>query len=407
MSILLFFMVKCIYILGFLLIPFLYNCKRKDFWKPNETFSCVQSIDTLGINQIQFIASHNSYRLRTYDPLYTRLKQMQFLVTNYNLGEWDYTHEPLTSQLNNFNVRGFELDFYMDPDGGKFYHRQGNKLINETTESFVPELLEPGLKILHFADLDYNTNNYTLKSGLQEIKNWSDAHPNHLPIFIMMEPKEDGLEGNLPFPLSLINFTEITKFDAAGLDLIDNEIKDVFGENLNKVITPDMVRNGASTLNKAITTKGWPKISVCRGKIIFVALFNDEQTANYLNGHPSLQGRPMFVYSDPGKPEAAFIKFEEAEPNKQYIQALVRSGYFIRTRSDIATFEAKTGNYSRLNNAIESGAQMISTDYYRPDARHATSTEWSDYKASFANDRMFRINPVNTREDNYSCELGE
>lgn len=389
-----------------LLVVFI-SCKRKDFYKPETVYSCSEAIDTLKLNQIQHIASHNSYRVKTYEPLYNRLKQIQFIITNYDLDEWDYTHEPLTSQLSDYNVRGFELDFYMDPNGGKFYHRQGNKLINESTESGVAELQQPGLKMLHFADLDYNTNNFTLKSGLQEIKAWSDAHPNHLPIFIMMEPKEDGLDGSLPFPLSLINFTEITEFDAAALDLIDNEIKDVFGQNLENVITPDKVRNGAPDLNTAITTKGWPMLKDCRGKVCFIALFDDAQKSDYLNGHPSLQDRPMFIYSEVGEPEAAFIKEDDAGPNKNYIKALVRSGYFVRTRSDIGTIEARNGDYSRLNDAIESGAQMISTDYYRPDERHETSNDWSDFKASFGDDKMFRINPVNTREQDYSCGLGE
>ena len=34
-----------------------------------------------------------------------------------------------------------------------------------------PELMEPGLKILHFPDIDFNTNYLTFKRALSVIKN--------------------------------------------------------------------------------------------------------------------------------------------------------------------------------------------------------------------------------------------
>ena len=39
----------------------------------------------------------------------------------------------------------------------------------------------------------------------------------------------------------------------------------------------------------------------------------------YLNGHPSLQDRVMFLKSTPGNPEAAFVVEDDAtEKNKRY-----------------------------------------------------------------------------------------
>ncbi len=397
----------------YLLIPFLAcffiteSCKRIDFADDSACLSCLEAMDTLRINQFQHIASHNSYRLKTYAPLYNRLRQIQFLSSNYRVDEWDYTHETIQTQLEDFNVRGFELDFYMDPLGGKFYERKGNSLIFESTTSNEPELLDPGLKMLHFADLDYMTNNLTLKSGLQEIKAWSDAHPNHLPIYIMMEPKEDGLEGNLPFPLNAINFTEITKFGQSGLDIIDDEIKAVFGNNLSNVITPDVVRGDFVNVNTSIKNNGWPMLKDARGKVCFIALFDNDQKRDYLTGHPSLENRAMFVFGEIDDPETAFVKIDDPTPNNSFIQALVRNGYFVRTRSDVGTHEARNGDYSRLNNGISSGAQMISTDYYRPDERHNTSDDWSDFKASFEDGKMFRLNPINTPSDNNECNIKE
>ena len=49
-----------------------------------------------------------------------------------------------------------------------------------------------------------------------------------------------------------------------------------------------------------------------------------------------------------------------------------RAGYYVRTRADADTKEARAGDYSRWRAALISGAQIISTDYYVPDARLGT-----------------------------------
>jgi hypothetical protein len=48
------------------------------------------------------------------------------------------------------------------------------------------------------------------------------------------------------------------------------------------------------------------------------------------------------------------------------IRERVDAGYLIRTRSDIPVHEAKSGDTTRLNAALTSGAQYISTDYPEP-----------------------------------------
>ncbi|MDQ2841215.1 MAG: phosphatidylinositol-specific phospholipase C1-like protein, partial [Acidobacteriota bacterium] len=87
---------------------------------------------------------------------------------------------------------------------------------------------------------------------------------------------------------------------------------------------------------------------------------------------PSLKGRMMFVNATEGRPEAAFRIVNEAQRDWAYIQYLVRSGYFVRTRADADTVEARKGDYTRWRDALISGAQIISTDYYLPDPRLRT-----------------------------------
>ena len=77
------------------------------------------------------------------------------------------------------------------------------------------------------------------------------------------------------------------------------------------------------------------------------------------------------------------------------IQEAVSKGFIVRTRSDSNTDEARTGDYTIADAAIASGAQIISTDYYRPDPRSAVQgSGWTDFQVKLPGGTMFRINPV-------------
>jgi len=346
--------------------------------------------DSLRINQIQIIGSHNSYRLKTYEPIYNAAQSIRNLLPgSLDPNGWDYAHLPLEEQFSDYGMRKIELDIYYDPNGGRFYNRRGNQLVGEPVESGVPELNEPGFKVLHVADLDYMTNYITLKQALLAVKNWSDANPRHLPIFILIETKETAITS-----IPIGTWTEVLEFDANAMNAIDQEIKDVFGSNLEKVITPDVVRGTFSTLKEAVNTQGWPRIGDSRGKVVFLLNNGGDIKDYYLQGHPSLQGRIMFVNSGDDKPESAFIM--QNSPSSDKIEQWVSEGYIIRTRADDNTDEARTGDFTQRDRAFASGAQIISTDYYRPDPRHLTNpAEWTDYSVRFENNAIARLNPVN------------
>src|SRR3954468_15388661 len=74
--------------------------------------------DSLTINQIQIIASHNSYRLHTDSAIFawmTNADTIGLLPAQYSPTGLDYTHLPLERQFDDYNMRGIELDFYNDP----------------------------------------------------------------------------------------------------------------------------------------------------------------------------------------------------------------------------------------------------------------------------------------------------
>ena len=118
--------------------------------------------------------------------------------------------------------------------------------------------------------------------------------------------------------------------------------------------------------------QAWPKLSEACGKFFFVLGETGAKLQTYIAGHPSLRNRVMFVNQDEGKPAAAFRIVNEPKKDWAYIQYLVRSGYYVRTRADADTVEARKGDWSRWQAALISGAQIISTDYYVPDPRLKT-----------------------------------
>lgn len=365
--------------------------------------SCYSIVENLEVNRFQFIGSHNSYRLRTFEPM------LQFLYANaqnlpggFQPDDWDYTHVPLEEQLNNYGIRSIELDVFNDPNGGLFYYRMGNAFLGLDPASGEPALLEPGLKILHFPDIDYLTNYLTFKSALTTLKNWSDAHPDHLPVVVLVEPKEDD-----PYSLLGPPFTSTIAFNKSSLESIDDEIKGVFGGNLFGVLTPDEVRGEYSTLNEAILQGNWPALEDTRGQVIFVMIPSGNEGANYLDGHASLAGRTMFMFSEPGQPETAFLSYEDPRGVELEIQSRVMEGYFVRTRADADTKEARSGDVSRRNAAFNSGAQIISTDYYRPDPRGGLSAGWTNYSVQLPSGALALINPVNGDRRGDLCPIEE
>lgn len=317
----------------------------------------VESAETTPINHVQVVGSHNSYHLRVPSPLFDVLQLFNWILPDDQKPEQlDYTHEPLADQLGKYRMRSFEFDFYHDPDGGRFYHRQGNRLVGQSTDSGVPELKLPGSKMLHIADIDYLSRFATLIQGLQALRDWSDAHPNHLPIYVLMEPKEDTLDDTIPW----FGFTKVLKWDAAALAFLEQEIASVFPPG--KIFTPAELRGNAPDLATAVTTKGWPALGAMRGRIVFL-----------LFAPPGYAGTLMFPFSEPGRPDCAFVRYDDPVKDFARIQAAVQAGYMVRTRADAGTYEARKGDTARREKAFASGAQIVCTDYYRPDLR------WSDY----------------------------
>lgn len=322
---------------------------------------CQTEID-LPLNQCRFLASHNSYKKvpqpKVLKFLYKFKKQ---LGASNDPEQIDYGHELLSVQLDSFNVQGFELDVNYDPKGGLYRKRTVSRFVcGVKAKDKAPEMKEPSFKILHIADVDFETNYKTLRQALQELKKWSDLHPNHLPVFVNIEAKGDH-PGNVSKFLRFIGFKRAISFNRAAFDALDKEILEEMGNA--KIFSPIDLKGNYNSVKERIQKEGWPLLSACRGKFFFI-LEGDNQE-NYLDDKLP---HPLFVYDNPNLETTAFVKRNDPEGNETEIQALTAL-FMVRTRSDAGTIEARNNDYRRFQAAWKSGAQIISTDYYKADKR--------------------------------------
>jgi hypothetical protein len=315
---------------------------------------CQSSSETteIKLNQIQVIGTHNSYHAGIA-PNEAKLWQAEYADAYKGL---DYQHEPLPKQFDS-GVRQIELDVYADTKGGLYAHPQGPSMVADAhlppDPDFDPNgvMLKPGFKVMHVQDVDYRSTCQPFTGCLQVIRQWSQAHPNHIPIFILVETKQGKPHGKL-------HLTEPEPFTSATFDALDAEIRSVFSPN--EMITPDDVRGHYETLNEAVLAGNWPTLASARGKVVFLM---DQRPVGpvYLAGHPSLRGRVIFTNAEPGQPDAAFLERNDGPASD--ISALVRQGYLIRARTDSDTKEARVNDTTTRDAMIASGAQLLSTDY--------------------------------------------
>ncbi|MDX1735403.1 MAG: Ca2+-dependent phosphoinositide-specific phospholipase C, partial [Halioglobus sp.] len=192
----------------------------------------------LRINELQYLGTHNSYKMRIRDDLFALL---QAFVPDI-APTLEYSHVPLTEQFDMQGIRQIELDIFYDPDGGLYANRNALPLVGEAAASGLPELDAPGHKVLHVQEIDYETTCLTFVLCLQEIRAWSDRNPYHLPITVLVEAKD----GDLPVDTSALGFVVPLPFGREALDRIDVEIRSVFEDD--RLILPDHVRGDAATL---------------------------------------------------------------------------------------------------------------------------------------------------------------
>jgi hypothetical protein len=276
-----------------------------------ETFSDQTEPTPLRLNHIQVKGTHNSYHLKPTGP---------------TIRAYDYSHEDLDTQAQQFAVRQFEIDVWWSPGQQlQVYHNQ----------------------------YDRRTTCQTLQQCLQVLLQWSDSTPTHVPLTIWIEPKE--------WTWTAVDDTTVIQAQDM-LDDLEQEINSVWPRE--KIITPDDVRGEHPDVSTAVTTTGWPLLDSSRGKAIFVLLGGGDLRADYHSKFPNLESATLFTMSVENTPESAIFSNTDPIGNAEDIQALVEAGYIVRSRADDAEGgEADNNETERRDKAIEIGAHSISTDY--------------------------------------------
>ena len=348
------------------------------------TTTTAAPVAELAINHVQVLGSHNSYHLKPDQALFDALAALAPELAE----SIEYSHRPLTEQLEAFGIRQFEIDVHADPEGSLFSTRATDALVSLSGTS-DPALAQPGFKVLHTPDVDYATNCLTLIGCLEEINGWSTAHPTHLPLMIMLEIKSEsvpdvaasaGIDLTIQLP-----WTEPLEATAELLDALDAEIRSVF--DADRLIEPDDVRGDATILETAVLKNGWPSLADSRGKVLFTMNDGGEIRDLYVEGAPNLEGRPMFTNGTPGQPDAAFVRFDD--PVDPGLDEAVAAGYLVRTRTDSPTADARTNDTTRRDLAMESGAHFLSTDYYA-----VSEFFGSPYEVELPGGVIARCNPI-------------
>ena len=333
--------------------------------------------DALRLNQIQVVGTHNSYHAGLTPGVATLLKAK----SPATFAALDYRHPSLTAQLDS-GVRQLEIDVFADARGGLYAHPYMEKMVAAAGLPADPDpdpqgvMDKPGFKVMHVQDIDQQSVCQPFTACLAEVRAWSKAHPGHLPVFLLIETKQGKLK---------VDFPSVTPepFTPAVFDALDREIRSVFAAD--ELITPDTVRGSAATLNAAIRAGQWPTLAAARGKVVFL-MDQRPMEAVYTEGHPNLEGRVLFTNALPGAPDAAFTEENDGSPAE--IDALVRQGYLVRTRTDADTKQAVADDTSRRDAVMRSGAQILSTDYPKGEAAA------SGYVVEFPGGALARCNPA-------------
>lgn len=289
--------------------------------------------DGVKYNEIAVLGTHNSYQLlatkqkRAYE---TVLKTITFGLAGDK--KIDFEMDTLTTQLEK-GVRNLEIDIEAEVDGENV-----------------------GFIVTHDHLLDNVSSCYNFEKALEEIALWSDNNPGHLPVSILIEPKNIEKEKN-----------NIKEFSLTYADELDAIVRRALGD---KLITPaDMLGNHES-FKEMRTADGWATLEEMRGKVILL-LHPCDATEDYINIDTSIKTQAIFPMLRPEDAErdcASFIL--DNEPEKAAVNNKVNADelrLIIRTRAD----DYPDFSDERYADANKCGSHIITTDYpprtVRPD----------------------------------------
>ena len=120
-------------------------------------------------------------------------------------------------------------------------------------------LRAPGFKVLHDCDFDFRSHHAAFEDYLDELRAFSEANPDHVPVVVTMNLKQGshGIPGTVEGP----------SFDVGALRALDELIATRLQGHL---VTPDLVRGDEESLERAVLGRGWPLVDEVRGRYLFL-----------------------------------------------------------------------------------------------------------------------------------------
>jgi len=280
----------------------------------------------LTLEHMQVKGTHNSYHQKPLVPFDK---------------SHDYSHAPLDEQLDSQGVRAFELDVHKGPGGFEVYH---------------------------ITVIDAVSSCDTFGGCLGTIKGWSDAHPQHLPITVWIEIKDQ------------------TGGSAIGPSDLDDLVRGVFPAD--KLLTPDDIQGAHPSVHDALASDGWPTIDSVRGQVLFVLLnVDDAHASDYTANYTTLAGRAMFARVTPQQfalPWAAIAKLGASDAADI---AAAHAARLLVATNVCGAGEVDDACFATLDTAKSAGIHMLKDDF---PAEIANKTYWLD----LADGNPARCNPV-------------
>ncbi len=276
------------------------------------------------INEIAVVGTHNSYQLIGTLPKQGLMKVLQIISFGAVENKAVFEMDTFTEQLEQ-GVRNLEIDIETVDDEGDV--------------SFI---------VTHDPILDNVSSAHNFAKGLEEIAMWSDNNPGHLPVYLLIEPKDD-----VPSINNMKNFSLEYALE------FDKVLRQVLGDRL---LTPAQAMGEYESFEEMRKVDGWPALKQAAGKII-VLLHPCGVTQEYIDTDISIKTQamfPMLRFGDIDKAYASFILDNDpvsaTENNKKTVE---ENNLMVRTRAD----DYPDFSDERYNSADNCGSHIITTDY--------------------------------------------
>lgn len=286
--------------------------------------------DRIRLNELSFLATHNSYQPRAgwaYRLLLQSVSPLPGVSVDGRLAGFEM--DGLTEQLEH-GIRSLELDVEAIEEDGAF--------------SFL---------VTHFL-LDNRSSCQDFEKALEELTMWSDHNPDHLPLIILIEPK------SVTLPLG-----KMKAFDVSCAAALDDVIRKTAGERL---LSPGEMMGSYDSFASMRADDGWPFLEDCLGRMVFL-LHPCDVTDDYIERDRSIRTQAMFPclrYDGIREDYASFILDNNPSGAAGHrAEAYDDLRLMVRTRAD----DYPDFDEARYAAADRCGAQIITTDFPPRDVR--------------------------------------